>query len=382
MRFHLLGLAHLATDKKFSQCAYTNKIVRLGKMLRSKGHKVFFYGVEGSEVDCDEFIVVLDEKDRVACYGEYDMKKEFFKLDGGDAAYTAFNKNAIAAINERKEKNDILLCPMGCWHQPIAQGTGLLAVESGIGYEGVFSSFKVFESYAWMHWVYGKRSITNGVWYDSVIPNYFDLESFPFQQKKGDYALFVGRLVQRKGLDVAVEVTKRLGMKLIVAGQGSLVNPSERLNITDSHVEHVGCVGPVERARLMGGAHVCFAPTYYIEPFGGVAVEAQLCGTPVLTSDFGAFTETVLHGVTGYRCRTIEEFVWAAKNADKLKPEDCRKWSAENYSVERVTDMYEAYFQRISSLWGDGWYAENDGRAELNWLNKNYINTTNWSYSI
>ncbi len=374
MRFHLLGLAHLATHKKYSACAYTNKIVRLAKMLRGKGHTVIFYGVEGSEVECDEFVPVLSEKARLACYGDYDMNKEFFKLDGADAAYTEFNKNAIIEIIRRKEPKDILLCSFGCWHQCIANATGILAVEPGIGYEGVFSPYKVFESYAWMHWVYGKKGITNGVWYDAVIPNYFDLESFPFQKKKGDYALFVGRLVRRKGIDVAVEVTKRLGMKLVVAGQGSLVSPVEQLNITESHVEHVGCVGSKERAKLMGGARVCFAPTYFIEPFGGVAVEAQLCGTPVLTSDWGAFTETVQHGVTGYRCRNIEEFVWAAKNADKIKPANCRKWAAENYSVERVADMYEAYFQRVYGVLGDcDWYGTNDSRTELDWLVRHHV---------
>jgi len=245
-------------------------------------------------------------------------------------------------------------------------------VEPGIGYEGVFARYRAFESYAWMHFIYGLTGQHNGSWYDAVIPNYFDPADFPFRATKKDYALFIGRLVNRKGVDVAVQVTRDLGIPLIIAGQGSLRNPAEGLDISEPHVTHVGAVGPAQRAALIGGARMAFAPTYYIEPFGGVAVEAQLCGTPVLTTDWGAFSETVVHGVTGYRCRTFHDFLWAADNIDSIDPAACRQWAINNYSMARVKWMFQEYFMKIADIGRQGWYEAHPERMDLDWIRKDY----------
>jgi len=374
LRFHLLGLAHLPTTAEYQCCAYTQKIVKLGRMLTDLGHDVTFYGAEGSDVMCKEFVPVLSTAEQVACFGEYDWHSSFFNEgERDDAAHQAFNANCIQEIGARKQAGDFLLCPMGLSDKPIADAVGsdMHIVESGIGYTGIFATRRVFESYAWMHHLYGRIGQDDGGWYDTVIPNYFDPADFPFQAKKGDYVLFIGRLIYRKGLDVAVQVTKALGLPLIVAGQGSLINPNERLNITEPHVTHVGSVGAEERARLMGGARCVMAPTYYIEPFGGVAVEAQLCGTPVVTTDWGAFSETVRHGVTGWRCRTFEQFCWAVQHAGELSPTACHRWAVENYSLERVGKMYDEYFHMLADVaFSGGWYERHDDRTQLDWLRR------------
>lgn len=377
LRFHLLGLAHLETHKRNSSCAYTQKIIKLAKMLKDNGHTVYFYGVEGSEVDCDEFIEVSTQEVLKVTYGDYDRSTNFFLQDPNDFAHQTFNKNAISAILENKQERDILLCPMGTYQKPIADAVGLLTIEPGIGYTGVFSNYRVFESYAWMHYIYGLLHIDNGAWYDAVIPNYFDPADFPFQPKKQDYLLYFGRIINRKGVEVASEVAKATGNQLYIVGQGSLDNPNEGLNLShEKHIIYKPAVGPAERAELLGNAKAVLMPTYYLEPFGGVNVEAQLCGTPVITSDWGAFPETVLHGVTGYRCRVFEEFCFAVNNIDKINGAACREWAEKNYSMERISKMYEEYFQRTYRLFEKGWYEPNNERRELEWLNRYYPGST------
>jgi glycosyltransferase involved in cell wall biosynthesis len=375
-RFHLLGLAHLPTVADLSTCAYTQKIIKLARMLKSLNHEVIFYGVEGSRVECDEFVEVLSEEKRREVYGDYDWWRGFFKHSGSDGAYGQFNQNAIDAIWERGRRGDFLLCPMGNYHQAVAEGVrdiGMMVVESGIGYEGVFAQFKVFESYAWMHHVYGLLGQRDGNWYDCVIPNYFDPVDFPYCDRPAEYALYIGRLIRRKGVQVAVEVTRELGMPLVIAGQGALENEMEGLALDEPHVIFLGAVSPRVRAEVMSRARVAFVPTYYVEPFGGVAVEAQMCGTPVVTSDWGAFTETVLHGVTGYRCKTFEQFCWAVAHIDEIDREACREWSVENYSMERVRWMYQEYFEQLDDLRGAGWYERRERRRELDWLKRRYV---------
>ncbi len=374
LRFHLLGLAHIETTKENLSCAYTQKIIKLAEMIKSFGHTIYFYGVEGSTVNCDEFFQVSDRALLKEVYGDYDRKTSFFKCDPMDKAHTTFNAEAIKRINENKQKGDILLCTMGVYQKPIADATGLLCVESGIGYSGVFSDFKVFESYAWMHHVYGLLNIQNGNWYDAVIPNFFNIDEFTYREEKEDYLLYLGRIINRKGVQTASDVAKATGNKLYVVGQGSLDNESENLHLgKEKHIVYKSAVGTSERAELLSRARAVLMPTYYLEPFGGVNVEAQLSGTPVITTDWGAFPETVLHGTTGFRCRTFEEFCWAVNNIDTIKPENCRKWAVDNYSMDRVGKMYEEYFQRIYRLFGEGFYEKNDERTELDWLKRYYV---------
>src|SRR5690554_3049625 len=355
LRFHLLGLAHIETHNQNSTCAYTQKIIKLARMLKKYGHTVYFYGVEGSSVNCDEFIQVSTQEVLKKTYNNYDRKTEFFKHNPEDLAHHIFNINTIQAILKRRQKQDILLCTMGNYQRTIAEAVNLLTVEPGIGYTGVFSKHRVFESYAWMHYIYGLLNNDNGFWYDAVIPNYYDPEDFPFQAQKKDYLLYFGRIISRKGVQIASDVAKKTDNLLYIVGQGSLDNPAEGLSLSsEKHIKYQPAVGPAKRAELLGNARAVLVPTYYLEPFGGVNVEAQLCGTPVITTDWGAFPETVLHGITGYRCRILEDFCWAVNNIDRINPLKCREWAEENYSIDRIGRMYEEYFQRISTLFEQG----------------------------
>lgn len=372
MRFHILGLPHTVSSKEFNACAYTQKVVKFGKMMTERGHTVIHYGHEDSNLVCTEHVSVLTNDDFNIAYGDYDWRKNFFKYNTGDHAYQTFYKNAIREIGLRKEKNDFILPFWGAGVRAIcdAHEHDMIVVEPGIGYAGGhWARWKIWESYAIMHAYYGLDGVgtCRSDWYNAVIPNYFDLDDFEYKpEDKEDYFLFLGRVYDGKGVQVAIQVTEKLGKKLIIAGQ-----KPDNMEFPPN-VEFVGYADTETRKRLMSRAKAAFAPSMYVEPFGGVQIEMLLSGTPTITTDWGSFTENNIHGITGYRCRTFDQFCWATENIDKIKPENCRVFG-ENFSLQKVAPMYEEYFQNVLDVYkGKGWYEIHNDRKDLSFMEKYY----------
>jgi len=358
MRFHVLGLPHTVSSKEFNACAYTQKVVKFCKMMSARGHHIIHYGHEDSDVICNEHVSVITNEDWQIAYGDYDWKKNFFKFDVEDHAYKTFYKNAIEEVGKRKQPLDFILPFWGSGVRPICDAhLDMICVEPGIGYAGGhWARWKIFESYAIYHAYCGMGNVgtCRQDWYEVVIPNYFDLEDFDYSEEKDDYFLFLGRVFSGKGIDIAVQMTEKIGAKLIVAGQ----NP-DNMTFPD-HVEYIGYADVETRRKLLSRAKGFIIGSMYVEPFGGVQVEALLSGTPTITTDWGSFTENNIQGVTGYRCRTFEDFVNAGKNIDKIKPSDCREF-AKKFSLENVALMYEKYFQDVLNVHtNEGWYFVKD----------------------
>lgn len=340
-------------------------------MLMSLGHEVYFYGAEGSEVECTKFIQTHTLKDIRRDWGEgdnrfelgYDWTGKDFKHDLNSERKSStlkFYLNATNYINSIKKPDDFLLCTQGQYHKPIADVVKLfLTCESGIGYRGSCQSmFRCFESSYIQNFTYGSDNpyaSVNGSYYDRVIPNYFNSDDIEYSNKKGDYFLFMGRLIKRKGILTAYLTTKAIGAKLIIAGQGGFVRPDGHLVDNhpqefdippDSNWKYIGFAALKARKKLLAQAKAVFVPTEYLECFGGINVEARLSGTPVITTDFGCFPQYVENGVDGFRCNTLQDFVDAAKKVSQLKPKLIRQ-RAERFLTDNVRWEYQKWFEDL-----------------------------------
>jgi glycosyltransferase involved in cell wall biosynthesis len=335
-------------------------------MLRRQGHRVVLYGPDAIDCEPDEHVVVTTQADRDRWgFGDgFDTAVTPFLWDRSQPYWAEPEARLVDALRDRVQPRDIVLPTTSlqlhaCY--PVC-GTELrnpITAEWAVGYEGVAAPFCAFESYAWMHHVYGLRGWRNGRAYDQVIPNFFDPADFPrVRRPSRDYLLYVGRVVNRKGVYEASLVAERCGMPLVVAGPGGRVDAGVVHTVEGQplagDVDYVGPVGFQRRAELMGNAACLLAPTLYVEPFGGVAVEAMLAGTPVVASDWGSFTEIVTDMV-GRRFRTLQQGADAVSGCATLDRQTIRAYASSRWSLDAVGPMFSRWFQQLDGLWGKGW---------------------------
>ena len=356
-RFHSLGLPHTVSSPEYSACAYTQKIVKFGRMMLPRGHEIIHYGHPDSDLPSTEHVSVTDDAVLQKAYGSHDWRRHQFKHHTGDYANRTFVERCIPEIQKRVKPGDFVLCWWGIGHEKIARAAeaqGAIAVEPGIGYtSGHFSRWRAYESHAVRTAVEGCRSPQP--WYSWVIPNYFDPDEFEYREAKSDYFLYLGRITELKGVSVAVEATKHAGVKLKLAGQGSLLD----LGYTQipDHCEELGYADVDTRRELMAGARGLIIASTYLEPFGGVQVEALLSGTPVIAPFYGAFAEVLEHHRTGFLCHTLREYVDAVKQVNLVSSKNCRL-AGERYSLTAVAPQFERWFSAIQEVYtGQGWNA-------------------------
>ncbi len=362
MRFHVLSLPHTETTKFFMTCAYTQKVVKFCKAMMNRGHEVILYAGEVNDAPCTEHVPCITRQQQQMFFGkpdEADLHRGGFGWEEVRPYWRLFAGNAIAAMNGGLMRDTDILCMSTSWPQCLVANNvpAKLTVEYGVGYEGVTMHFPAaYESHAWRHHVYGIRGIRDGKPNDEVIPNLFDPEDFVVDDDVLDgvypppkYALYMGRCITRKGVSWAIEMANRAGIRLVVVGPlEHNPNSPDRVEIP-AQVLYGGVAGRNERAKWMTNAECLLCPTQYIEPFGGVAVEAQLCGTPVIATNWGAFPETVRHGDTGYLVSSIDEGADAILNIPKLafSGDDIRAYAESRFSLDAVARKYEAWFERL-----------------------------------
>lgn len=186
--------------------------------------------------------------------------------------------------------------------------------------------------------------------YAATIHHGIDLAQFTFRPKHGEYLLFLGRIHPDKGTHLAIEVARRAGLPLIIAGViqdeeyfRSAVEP----HLTGTDVTYLGPVGPAERDALLGGARALLHLIGFAEPFGLSVVEAMATGTPVIATPLGSMPEIIRHGRTGFLVADVAGAVAAVSDLGRLDRAACRDDVFERFTADRMIDAYLALFERI-----------------------------------
>jgi glycosyltransferase involved in cell wall biosynthesis len=188
--------------------------------------------------------------------------------------------------------------------------------------------------------------------YTGVAYNGVDADSFPFSPHKEDFLLYLARIAPEKGPHVAIEVARRAGKRLVMAGKVDHVDreffeTAVRPWIDGDRVVFVGEADGQAKRDLYGRARAVLAPLLWDEPFGLVLAEAQACGTPVLTFNRGAAPEIVVHGRTGFVTDDMDGMMAALSLLDEINPAECRSWVSERFSGKRMAERYLEIYEGI-----------------------------------
>ena len=186
--------------------------------------------------------------------------------------------------------------------------------------------------------------------YAATIHHGIDMERFTLLTTPGSYLLFFGRIHPEKGVSEAIEVARRAGLPLTIAGivqDEAYFRASVEPHIDGELVSYIGPVGPDVRGELLGGARALLHLIDFEEPFGFSVVEAMACGTPVIANRRGSMPEIVRHAENGYLVDRLEEAVEAVELVTHLDRPAVRASVEHRFSVTRMVDEYVALYHRV-----------------------------------
>jgi len=186
--------------------------------------------------------------------------------------------------------------------------------------------------------------------YVATVHHGIALDEFELRTDPDGYLLFFGRIHREKGTAEAIEVARRSGRRLIIAGIVQDRGYFEREvapHIDGDRVRYIGSVGPDKRAEVLGGAVGLMHLIDFDEPFGLSMVEAMACGTPVIAIGRGSVPEVVVDGVTGFIVTDLDTATAAVQRIGELDRLAARKHVEDHFSAERMTDGYLRVYQDV-----------------------------------
>lgn len=189
-----------------------------------------------------------------------------------------------------------------------------------------------------------------GLPYLATVYNGIDLSNLTFREKPGDKLVHYGRIHNDKGTHLAIEVAKKYGMDLIIAGiiqdQGyfdNLLKP----HLNNSSIQYIGPVNPVQRDALLKESYAVIHLNLIPERFGLVMAESMAAGVPVIAMDLGSCREVIADKQTGFLVNDVDEAVEAVGKIGQIDRKKCRQRVEENFTIDKMAEGYEKVYEEI-----------------------------------
>ena len=186
--------------------------------------------------------------------------------------------------------------------------------------------------------------------YIANVYNGINTDDFTYREKKEDYLLYFGRIHPDKGAHDAINIAKKGGYRLIIAGfiqDKHYFEERVKPFINQEDIQFVGNAGPAYRDELLGKARALLHPIHFDEPFGLSVAEAMYCGTPVVAYRRGSMSELILHGETGFLVENEDEASGKLDDLNSISPVACHQWAKEKFTNRIMVENYLKVYQKI-----------------------------------
>jgi glycosyltransferase involved in cell wall biosynthesis len=320
----------------------------LARQLSQQGHKVTVIGRQGSRGPFESMALAPESWTAdLGTRNEFARESLFLYR-----AYEAVRRRAFDVIHDHSGPPGIMVAATGCLHTPVvatlhgalseAEGEFLSAVDHDVNLVAIS---------------HAQQSMVAGVAWRGVVHNAVDPDQFDpvvRREEKEDYIVEIARINPDKGQHLAIELARRLNVRLVLAGK---VDVSARAyfeekvkpNLNGQVVWRENVQGR-DKAELLAHARALVFPIQWEEPFGLAMVEAMMSGTPVLALAHGAAPEVVDPGVTGFLADDVDGLVAAYSRIDEIDLGRCVQVARKRFGPERMAEGYLKVYQSAQEV--------------------------------
>ncbi len=271
----------------------------------------------------------------------------------------AYNIKTLIKLEEMQDQFDIIHNHMGYSALPALNEIRCPSVSTN--HNPIYDYCKdIFFAYGKLPFIsisdaYRQLNYPNDLNYIATVYNGIDLDDFAIDNSiERKHLLFLGRLCHDKGTKEAIEIARKLGIPIILAGKVDkndepYIEEHVKPLLKEPNVEFIGEVSTKQKYELYNSAIATLCPIKFDEPFGLVFSESLACGTPVMAFRRGAAPEVISDGETGVIGESVDELVNRFGEIQNITPQTCRERVAKLFSKEKMTDSYENAFRTVLS---------------------------------
>jgi glycosyltransferase involved in cell wall biosynthesis len=363
--FHILCNPYVPSLETNTADAFTQFARQFSKMMTSRGHTTYFYGTGlDNSLVCSEYINCLQNSNYIDTYGRNWDYNTPLQLEITEWSESMNAKGSIISNiylkhvkkhlhNKSNPDTDLIIHFYNFATYPPLQHLdkykhidGMIMSNHGCcPYRIYCSNISLNYNLGYSH---GNHELSQKypIKQCRTIYPFIEFKDFHYDPTlKTGAILYLARVNKFKGLFTFMELAKLFPNKQFwICGNP---HPSESgFNLEDyPNVKYWGFADKPLRRKLLSEASCLIQASTYNEPFGFNCIEMMYSGGMCITSNTGAFKETILQGITGFRCDTIADYILAIKQIDTIKPENCHKWVLENFNEEKTYQNYIKTFK-------------------------------------